>query len=140
MDEIADAKPLLLAVVNNTGIRLYPSPLDGPDFAWADIGDLQLALAIPEEVREAPVTFLVERHPEHARRLPSGRVLVSDVAASGLMLRLEEAGIPVGSFRAQYEEQVVEAFCIQHARLSPDEFKRIAMMAAARHASGAGHA
>jgi len=140
----AAQRPLGGANINGHTVRLYPSPLPGPDYPWHVMTDLMDALEMPEYWQENAVDRFTKAWPEHCRTVTytDGALTIgSSLCGLGLLEWLaEQAGQQLADERDAFMEAMVLGLVQQAGHLPPAEFEAICQIAASRHSQGSGSA
>ena len=124
-------------------MRLFRSPLDGPDYPWAALADLLAPGASRTDDFQDYADRLTER-PEFARYMLTDagiELLVSAFVVDGILDHQTEQGSDAARrARHEFSDGMAEALAAQHTTTSEAEFRRICLIAVARHVPGMGHA
>ena len=125
-------------------MRLFASPLPGPDYPWVALADLLAPGAAGTQDYEDYAERLSVDQPQHAVHVLTAagqELVVSSFVVAGILEhwaaeRVERAH----QARVEFDEGLGELFAMQHAHLPHPEFRRICLIAATRHEPAAGHA
>ena len=123
-------------------VRLFQSPLQGPDYPWAALADLLVPGAAATRDFEDYAERLSAEQPSHATYVltPSGQELVvSSFVVDGILgYQAEQGSEQVRKARDEFRDGMAEVFAMQHAGMPHEEFRRLCVIAAARHDLPAG--
>ena len=114
-------------------LRIYASPLDGPDHPWASLDDLA-ALADVEPLTENWLNHMRITVPDMLHEVIGHPKLVAEPLVTGLF----HSWIIIGAAHAQclldqWTAAWVELFAVQYAYLSRDEFQKVIRQAGLRN-------
>ncbi len=124
-------------------MRLFRSPLDGPDYPRAVLADLLTPGASRTDDFRDYADRLTER-PEFARYMLTDtglELLVSAFVVDGILDHQAEQGSDAARrARIEFSDRMAEAFASQHTMTTEAEFRRICVIAAARRVPAIGQA
>lgn len=114
--------------------RIYGSPLDGPDHAWASFEDL-MTMAQMDDVRRADWLDQIRcTIPDMIQEVTAGNFIVAEPVVSGLFQVWIDAGAPsVQAVLDTWTRNWMELFAIQLADLPQDQWQKAACEADMRN-------
>ena len=126
--------PIHTAILAGRPVRLYRSPLDGPDWPWAALADVLAVAGFNAEGADYWATRWREVYPTLIRDLSDGTAIAPDVAAMGLFELAADAGWPeAAGLLERYREAATLVFCAVNVQFSGSELVALARQAGLRN-------